>query len=191
MTTEAGRNAVGMPWRKRLRTEISWSYPLHSLDEPNDPQTMQHMLEETDQPASANVASATRPTLRHSANIVDICKCIAPYRPIIPHAFVPISYISLLPNFLQRLLYPLNNGTFYGRSVFLAISMHVLYFDMTHYPPHNLWVYMFYLTHWGHMMNMWYLFCSWVCCLSYTRYVESSVSTSFLDKLPRLITHTW
>ena len=187
-----------MPWRKRLRAEISWSYPLHCLDEPNDQPTMKHMLEENVQSASANVFSATRPTLRIASAIVDIRKCTAPYHPIIPHTYRPISHISLLPKFLQRLIYPINNGTFYLRSFFLAIALHVLYFDVTHYPPHNLWVYMFYLTHWGHCINIWYLFCSWVCCLGCTRYSqgepEKETSSPFYGhakKLPRLIRHTW
>lgn len=94
----------------------------------------------------------------------------------------------------------MNNGTFHVRSVFLAISMHVLYFDVTHYPPHNLWVYMFYLTHWGHCINIWYLFCSWVCCLGSAQYTRSegeqagSSASPYSDrakKLPRLMKHTW
>ena len=179
---------------------MPWSSPLHSLAEPNDQPTVQRMLGENDQLTLANVASATRPTLRHSSIIVEIRKCMAPYRPIIPHPYIPASCTSLLPKFLKQLLYSMNNGTFYVRSVFLAISMHVLYFDVTHYPPHNLWVYMFYLTHWGHCINIWYLFCSWVCCLGYTQYTRSegeqgeSSASPYSDrakKLPRLIKHTW
>ena len=124
---------------------------------------------------------------------------MAPYQPIVPHTFIPASYISLLPKFLQGLLYPINNGTFYVRTFFLAISTHVLYFDVTHYPPHNLWVYMFYLTHWGHCINIWYLFCSWVCCLGYAQHCddaleEKETSSPYNDrakKLPRMIKHTW
>lgn len=188
--TTTTKISIGIPWRKRLREEMGWSYPMHSLDEPDGRPTMQHMLE---QPS----ASATRPTVRHGSNVVDIRKCMAPYRPIIPHKYWDILHISLMSMFLQRVIYPLNNGTFYIRSAILAIALHVLYFDVTHYPPHNLWVYMFYLTHWGHCINTWYLLCSWMCCLMHTQYHNESKAESSLPiydsqtKPSRLIKHTW
>jgi len=80
----------------------------------------------------------------------------------------------------------------YIRSAILAIALHVLYFDVWHYPPHNLWVYMFYLTHWGHCINIWYLFCSVVCSFAHSQFGEDEdTQWDNTEKLPRLIKHTW
>jgi len=49
------------------------------------------------------------------------------------------------------------------RLVLWLWSVQVLALDVYHYPPHNLWVYMGYLTHWGHVLSICYLFCSFLC----------------------------
>ena len=49
------------------------------------------------------------------------------------------------------------------RTIYLLVSLQVLYHDVSHYPPHNLWIYMGYLTHWGHVLVISYFFASWLC----------------------------
>ena len=49
---------------------------------------------------------------------------------------------------LEKCFAPNRHTTIIIRSVFLLWSLHVLYVDVTHYPPHNLYIYMGYLTHW-------------------------------------------
>ena len=51
------------------------------------------------------------------------------------------------------------------RLFFLAVSLHVLYHDVSTYPPHNLYIYMGYLTHWGHVLMILYFVSSWLCSL--------------------------
>lgn len=51
------------------------------------------------------------------------------------------------------------------RFLFLALSLQVLYYDLSTYPPHNLFIYCGYLTHWGHLSNILYLCASWLCSL--------------------------
>lgn len=51
-------------------------------------------------------------------------------------------------------------GTLLWRLAFLLISMQVLLYDLYHYPPHNLWIYLAYLTHWGHVLSISYFLCS-------------------------------
>jgi len=51
------------------------------------------------------------------------------------------------------------------RIFFLFWSLQVLYTDVSAYPPHNLYIYMGYLTHWGHLLSNLYFLCSLLCCI--------------------------
>lgn len=51
------------------------------------------------------------------------------------------------------------------RLFFLAWSLQVLYTDVSTYPPHNLYIYMGYLTHWGHFLSNLYFLCSFLCTI--------------------------
>lgn len=51
------------------------------------------------------------------------------------------------------------------RIIFTVWSFHVLYTDLSAYPPHNLYIYMGYLTHWGHMLSNFYFICSLLCSI--------------------------
>ncbi|GKY96341.1 hypothetical protein MPSEU_000593800 [Mayamaea pseudoterrestris] len=44
-------------------------------------------------------------------------------------------------------------------------SLQVFHEDLATYPPHNLYIYMGYLTHWGFLLTICYLFCSLLCSL--------------------------
>jgi len=143
-------------------------------------------------------------------NLVNIRQCLAPYRPIFA-----TDHCSACRRFcgscLSRCMRFLNSKTFYIRCVLFATALHVLYFDVTRYPPHNLWVYMFFLTHWGHCINIMYLGCSLLCSIVYTSNddnFDSSADGADDDRhdgitnnseyddgsgrnLPRLIKATW
>lgn len=54
---------------------------------------------------------------------------------------------------------------FIVRLVFFVWSVQVLYEDVSHYPPHNLYIYMGYLTHWGHVLTILYFICSFLCAI--------------------------
>ena len=74
------------------------------------------------------------------------------------------------------------------RLCFLAWSLEVLYTDVTHYPPHNLFWYMAYLTHWGHLLSNCYFFCSFLCSIipSATKQPQNE------EDIPgRLVRTTW
>jgi len=107
---------------------------------------------------------------------ININECFAPSRPIIKTNW-------------SRRLYFFNNRVFYIRLVFVAISFHVLYIDITLYPLHNLWVYLFFLTHWGHLFNMTYLFCSMLCCANEIPVVIEGSERN--KAIPNLIQITW
>lgn len=65
----------------------------------------------------------------------------------------------------------------------LLWSVQVIYEDVTTYPPHNLYLYMAYLTHWGFLLTICYLFCS-VLCSSLLRNRGNPLDTpTFLVKL--------
>lgn len=49
------------------------------------------------------------------------------------------------------------------RFILLMWSLHVLYKDLAFYPPHNLYIYMGYLTHWGMLLSIAYFLCSFLC----------------------------
>jgi hypothetical protein len=51
------------------------------------------------------------------------------------------------------------------RLVFFVWSVQVLYEDVSHYPPHNLYIYMGYLTHWGHVLTILYFTSSFLCAI--------------------------
>lgn len=58
------------------------------------------------------------------------------------------------------------HGTLFYRLFAFAWALQVLYDDVFHtYPKHNLWIYLGYLTHWGHVILILYLFCSLLCCI--------------------------
>lgn len=42
-------------------------------------------------------------------------------------------------------------------------AVQVLAVDVCHYPPHNLYIYLGYLTHWGHLLSIGYLLGSFLC----------------------------
>ena len=126
-------------WRSRLRSELSCSYPMFCL------------IEEDVSNNENGPSMQKRQTI-----IVNIYECIAPsYRPICKRY-----------NWAKRLGF-LNNRIFYIRCTYFALSLHVLYVDVTRYPPHNLWVYLFFLTHWAHILNIAYLTCSLICCMKF------------------------
>lgn len=67
------------------------------------------------------------------------------------------------------------------RLFFLAWSCQVLYDDVVYtYPRHNLYIYLGYLTHWGHVITILYftcsLFCS--CCVPCSRVAQTSNDSS-------------
>jgi len=51
------------------------------------------------------------------------------------------------------------------RLFFLCWSLQVLYTDVSTYPPHNLYIYMGYLTHWGHLLSNCYFIGSFLCSI--------------------------
>jgi hypothetical protein len=51
------------------------------------------------------------------------------------------------------------------RLVCFIWSLQVFYEDVSHYPPHNLYIYMGYLTHWGHVLTILYFMCSFLCTI--------------------------
>lgn len=55
------------------------------------------------------------------------------------------------------------NGTILMKTFLLFWSLQVLCTDVIHYPPHNLYIYMGYLTHWGHVMSILYFISSLYC----------------------------
>lgn len=48
------------------------------------------------------------------------------------------------------------------RGLFLLWSLQVFFYDIYHYPPHNYYIYMGYLTHWGHALTILYFFISFL-----------------------------
>lgn len=58
-----------------------------------------------------------------------------------------------------------HRGAILIRLFFLAWSLQVLYTDVTAYPPHNLYIYMGYLTHWNHALSNCYFICSCLCAI--------------------------
>ena len=100
-------------------------------------------------------------------------------------------YISI-----NKCFAPFNNRVFYIRLLFVAISLHVLYVDITRYPPHNLWVYLFFLTHWGHILNITYLLCSLLCCVIFGGSPDNEIPVVIEEDernkaIPKLIEITW
>jgi hypothetical protein len=79
------------------------------------------------------------------------------------------------------------------RLVMLAWSLQVLYFDISHYPPHNLFIYMGYLTHWGFLLTIAYLLCSFLCFLALSSAETQGQTFETLDgsKIGRLVKITW
>jgi len=55
--------------------------------------------------------------------------------------------------------------TFWIRSLLLLWAVQVLALDVSTYPPHNLYIYMGYLTHWGHVLSICYFTASLLCIL--------------------------
>ena len=51
------------------------------------------------------------------------------------------------------------------RLSFLLVAIQVLCDDVFFYPRHNLWIYLGYLTHWGHVLTIFYFFSSFLCSL--------------------------
>ena len=78
------------------------------------------------------------------------------------------------------------------RFIFLLWSVQVFMLDLYHYPPHNLYIYMGYLTHWGHVLSIWYLAASFLCSV---KLAPARVSPSSLvpcvRQPTRLIKVTW
>lgn len=64
-------------------------------------------------------------------------------------------------------------------------SIQVLYYDITTYPPHNLYIYMGFLTHWGFLLTICYLLCSMMCSVRY------SSTNTLLDEPTLLLKTTW
>lgn len=93
-----------------------------------------------------------------SGRLIDVQKCFAPKRPCC----------------LTLLL----------RLVFLGWSVQVLYDDVVYtYPKHNLWIYLGYLTHWGHCLTILYFTFSCLCCVASSHQpLSSAESTSTLIK---------
>jgi len=57
-------------------------------------------------------------------------------------------------------------ATAIARLLMLGWTAQVLYDDIVYtYPRHNLWIYLGYLTHWGHVITILYFVCSLFCCL--------------------------
>jgi hypothetical protein len=73
------------------------------------------------------------------------------------------------------------------RLVFVCWSVQVLMEDVSHYPPHNLYIYMGYLTHWGHVLVILYFWCSLLCAI-----LPSATRQPSPHKQPhRLVQATW
>ena len=51
------------------------------------------------------------------------------------------------------------------RALLLLLSLQVLLYDVYTYPPHNLYLYLGYLTHWGHVLSLLYFFSAFSCTL--------------------------
>jgi len=83
-----------------------------------------------------------------------------------------------------------HRGAILVRFFFLAWSLQVFYTDVSSYPPHNLYIYMGYLTHWGHLLCNWYFICSFLCTIipSAVRQPEEGVDN---DEPGRLVRTTW
>jgi hypothetical protein len=71
------------------------------------------------------------------------------------------------------------------RLLFLLISIQVLCDDIYTYPRHNLWIYLGYLTHWGHVLTIFYFFSSFVCSLLPHSFFHPS------DTIPAFLKWTW
>jgi FAR-17a/AIG1-like protein len=85
------------------------------------------------------------------------------------------------------------------RAFLLAWSVQVLGVDVRHYPPHNLWIYYGYLTHWGHTLSIIYLSLSFLCSVVPKKLLivpnhstEKAACTSWTAQSPsRLVCITW
>ena len=85
------------------------------------------------------------------------------------------------------------------RFIFLVWSVQVFMLDVYHYPPHNLYIYMGYLTHWGHVLSIFYLATSFLCSVkivvpptvSPDRVCSSSLHPPCKQQPTRLIKVTW
>ena len=64
------------------------------------------------------------------------------------------------------------------RLLMLLWSLQVLAYDLSWYPPHNLYIYMGYLTHWGHLLSIGYLTASFVLSIVSALMVRRSASSS-------------
>lgn len=109
------------------------SYPWFALDEPTLIYIEQQQKQQQQSTATPDVESKQSLQLRQ----IDVAASFAPVRPI--------------------------HLTTWIRLMLLAISLHVLYVDVSSYPPHNLFIYMGYLTHWGHVLSIFYLAASFLC----------------------------
>lgn len=81
-------------------------------------------------------------------------------------------YINLESSFApKRPFY----ATVFIKAFLLAWSLQVLYTDVMHYPPHNLFIYMGYLTHWGHVMSILYLMSALYCNMNRSLLIQPSI----------------
>jgi hypothetical protein len=97
-------------------------------------------------------------------------------------------HIDVALSFAPRRPYHL---TSLARAALLAWSVQTLYRDVSAYPPHNLYIYMGYLTHWGHVLAILYFGTGLLIVCS------SSQNTTILQQPPsganphRLICFLW
>ena len=70
------------------------------------------------------------------------------------------------------------------RFLFLTWSLQVLYYDVVYtYPRHNLYIYLGYLTHIGHVFVIFYFTCSFLCSVVPRRFLATNNSPCALIKL--------
>jgi hypothetical protein len=77
------------------------------------------------------------------------------------------------------------------RLMLLLLSLHVLYVDVSSYPPHNLFIYMGYLTHWGHVMSILYFTCSFLCTVVPGAVMQPQKNADGSGNVSRLVRVTW
>jgi hypothetical protein len=80
------------------------------------------------------------------------------------------------------------------RLMLLLWALHVLYIDVSSYPPHNLYIYMGYLTHWGHVLSILYLTASFLCTIipgAVQQPQQPSKDTAESGSVSRLVRLTW
>mmetsp|Transcript_17741 Transcript_17741/g.32080 ORF Transcript_17741/g.32080 Transcript_17741/m.32080 type:complete len:387 (-) Transcript_17741:8-1168(-) len=84
---------------------------------------------------------------------------------------------------------PPRRSVIWIRACLLLWSLQVLSVDLWTYPPHNLYIYMGYLTHWGHVLSIFYFFTSFLCAL--LRLPHPQKQQQQHPQLPWLVRLTW